>query len=340
MASFDHTILHRILGAVPGGGAGLFSGRRVAGSSTQVRQEEARRSRECLTTPQEEGWLWSERVAPFGISDVRVTHHLLGALTGGAATACPARGWGMVIAGCATLNMRRHTNAAIHSETLAEGDVWSIPASAVAWFHCHETEQASVVAFIGGREPEDIAGQWPEICPDSALPPPGFHHRLLQQKAQRTCWGRLRVVEADAFSDPDALSAALVEVDSGRRTDLHWHLNTSVWQICLEGSGQLTRMVKGVGQRSSALRPGMMAYIPRGEGYLIHNDGDGPLRLLEIFRSDHYHDLSLSQWLAASSTEDIAAQLHVDVGVVANLVNQDSKSFEQVSPVPSGHGPH
>ncbi|WP_122050624.1 cupin domain-containing protein [Asaia bogorensis] len=340
MASFDRTVFQRFLGVAPMGGAGLFAVRRAASDATPALRTKTRRLTHCPVVQQEEGWSWSERIAPFGIQGVRISHHSLGDATDGAATACPAKGWGMVIAGCATLNMRHHAKAAIHSETLAEGDVWSVPAAANAWFHCIGSEQASIVAFTGGRETERDAGTWPDSCLDAKMISPGLHHCLLKQEAQRTCWGSLRVVEADAFSDPDALSAALVEIEPGCRTDLHWHLNTSVWQICLDGAGQLTRFPKGGGQHSTALRPGMMAHIPRGEGHLISNEDGRAIRMLEIFPSDHYHDLSLLQWLEASSVEDIAAHLGVDIEVVADLARCGRQPLGQAHVFPVPHGSH
>ncbi|MDR6183070.1 cupin domain-containing protein [Asaia bogorensis] len=337
MASFDHNVFQRLLGAVPTGTPGFFSARRSTGGWAM--RSRTRRSDQSLTTAQEEGWSWSERVAPFGIRDVRVNHHVLGASIDGAATACPASGWGMVVAGCATLSMRPHASASIRSMILNEGDVWSVPASASAWFHCHQGEQASVVAFVGGREPEAGRDAMPDLS-GQPLSHAGFHHNLMAQEAERTCWGSLRVVEADVFCDPDALSAALVEIEPDCRTDLHWHLNTSVWQICLDGEGQLTRLPKGRRQHNATLRPGVMAYVPRGEGYFVRNDGDCPVRLLEIFRSDHYHDLSLPQWLAASSAEDIAAHLCVDVGVVASLARRENASSGRIVAFPARSGTH
>lgn len=271
-----------------------------------------------------EGWSWSERVAPFGVHDVRVQHHSLAGIAHGASHSCRAAGWGMVVSGSAVLEMRCERYRPARYEYLEAGDVWSVPSSATAWFHCNEIEKASVVALIGGRERDDT-GFSDEAAGEPCSMRERFRHRILEQSPQQTSWGRLRVVEADAFSDPDALSAALVEIDPGCCTDLHWHLNTSVWQICLDGAGSLLRFSSDGRRPVSVMRAGTVAHVQRAEGHFIRNYGTGTLRLLEIFRSDHYHDLSLLQWLAAASPEAIAAHLCVDVGMVAGLARMQDR---------------
>jgi len=230
-----------------------------------------------------------------------------------------ATGWGMVISGRAMLEMRNEKSVVPCHMILNEGDVWSVPASASAWLHCLDDEKASVVMFVGGREPalSEPGQDWchHETCGSQGV----FCHHLLDQAAEATHWGNIRVIEADAFCDPDALSAAFIEINSGCCTDLHWHLNTSVWQICLDGRGAVTCVPAGEVQQVRQLGSGVVSHVPRAEGYFIRNDGDKPLRILEIFRSDHYHDLSLPQWLAASTPEAIATHLCVDVSMITSL---------------------
>ncbi|GBQ87924.1 hypothetical protein AA0535_1404 [Asaia krungthepensis NRIC 0535] len=225
----------------------------------------------------------------------------------------------MIVSGSAILEIEPRKGEAQLRDLLRAGDVWSVPATANAWFHCCEDQAASVIAFIGGREANTSD---PGLCnpfADDTQGGSGFHHRLMAQPALDRPWGSLRVVEADAFCDPDALSAALIEVSPSSQTDLHWHLNTAVWSICLEGEGSLTQVPAGISPQTTFLKPGQVGHVPRAEGYYLRNDGQTMLTVLEIFRSDHYHDLSLHEWLAASSVESIAAHLCVDVGMIARL---------------------
>jgi oxalate decarboxylase len=46
--------------------------------------------------------------------------------------------------------------------------------------------------------------------------------------------------------------------------------------------------------------------------HYIENTGDTDLTFLEIFKSDRYQDLSLSQWLAHTPPELVRAHLKID----------------------------
>ncbi|WP_025824415.1 cupin domain-containing protein [Asaia astilbis] len=315
MVSFDHGVLQRLFGA------GC-----VVEPTSYVRRRDSKggwsarvRARKTSNAFNGACWPWSGRAEAAGSEEIEVRHHELGLGVKGRVSRCAAGGWGMVVAGRAKLETRSGRDGEGRSDQLKTGDVWSVPVSSTAWLECEARETASVVMFVGGRAaPTTQAGNDLEGS-DLRSSTGSFRHPLLDQKAESTDWGRIRVVEADAFSDPEALSAALIEIDPGRCTDLHWHLNTSVWQLCLDGAGDVTRVPAGKARREGRLRSGGVGHVPRAEGYFIRNHGDTPLRVLEVFRSDHYHDLSLPQWLAASSPEVVAAHLCVDVAMISTL---------------------
>jgi oxalate decarboxylase len=47
-------------------------------------------------------------------------------------------------------------------------------------------------------------------------------------------------------------------------------------------------------------------------GHYIENTGTGTLRFLEMFRSDHYADISLDQWLALTPSDLVRDHLPID----------------------------
>jgi oxalate decarboxylase len=47
-------------------------------------------------------------------------------------------------------------------------------------------------------------------------------------------------------------------------------------------------------------------------GHYILNVGQEPLVFLEMFKSDHYADVSLNQWLALTPPELVQAHLNLD----------------------------
>jgi oxalate decarboxylase len=54
-------------------------------------------------------------------------------------------------------------------------------------------------------------------------------------------------------------------------------------------------------------------------GHYVENIGNTTLRFLEIFRSDYYADVSLSQWLAFTPHKLVRAHLHVEEPVLAKV---------------------
>ena len=54
-------------------------------------------------------------------------------------------------------------------------------------------------------------------------------------------------------------------------------------------------------------------------GHYIENTGDETLVFLEMFRSDHFADVSLAQWMGVLPPELVKAHLNLDDDVVAGL---------------------
>ena len=64
---------------------------------------------------------------------------------------------------------------------------------------------------------------------------------------------------------------------------------------------------------------GDVGYVPRAMPHYLENVGDTPLRFLELFRSDHFEDLSLKNWLALTPHELVRAHLRIDESVLAKI---------------------
>jgi oxalate decarboxylase len=54
-------------------------------------------------------------------------------------------------------------------------------------------------------------------------------------------------------------------------------------------------------------------------GHFVENLGDETLRFLELFRSDHFADVSLNQWMALTPPELVRAHLNLDEQTIAAL---------------------
>lgn len=64
---------------------------------------------------------------------------------------------------------------------------------------------------------------------------------------------------------------------------------------------------------------GDVGYVPFAMGHYIENTGKRPLRFLEMFRSDHFADISLSQWMASTPSALVRDHLSIDGAVLDNL---------------------
>lgn len=53
--------------------------------------------------------------------------------------------------------------------------------------------------------------------------------------------------------------------------------------------------------------------------HYIENTGDGELEFLEIFKSDHYEDISLAEWISLLPPELVA----IDESLIAKLPNEE-----------------
>jgi oxalate decarboxylase len=54
-------------------------------------------------------------------------------------------------------------------------------------------------------------------------------------------------------------------------------------------------------------------------GHYVQNTGDETLTFLEMFKSDHFADVSLNQWMALTPPELVQAHLNLDAQTIAAL---------------------
>jgi oxalate decarboxylase len=94
--------------------------------------------------------------------------------------------------------------------------------------------------------------------------------------------------------------------------EMHWHPNADEWQYYISGEARMTVFAAAGKARTFDLRAADVGYVPFAMGHYIENIGTEPLRFLEMFRSDRFEDISLSQWLALAPPQLVQDHLHVD----------------------------
>jgi oxalate decarboxylase len=162
------------------------------------------------------------------------------------------------------------------------------------------------------------------IASDAVASPAGtvprtFSHRLLAQEPIEAAGGRVRIVDSSNFPAATTIAAALVEVQPGAMRELHWHPNTDEWQYYVSGSGRMTVFASGGKARTFDYRAGDVGYVPFAMGHYVENTGAETLRFLELFRSDHFADVSLNQWMALTPPALVQAHLGLDQATLGAL---------------------
>jgi oxalate decarboxylase len=173
---------------------------------------------------------------------------------------------------------------------------------------------------LAGLPPHELwifSAAVPGALGDDRIPAPGgrtqqFTHRLTAQDPIDTGAGTARIADSANFPASKTIAAALVEIQPGAMRELHWHPNTDEWQYFIEGQGRMTVFASGSKARTFDYRAGDVGYVPFAMGHYVENTGTGPLRFLEMFRSDRFADVSLNQWLALTPPELVRAHLHLD----------------------------
>ena len=100
---------------------------------------------------------------------------------------------------------------------------------------------------------------------------------------------------------------------------MHWHPNADEWQYYIKGSAQMTVFNAGPKAVTTNFRPGDIGYVKRSNGHYVKNTGDTDLVFLEVFNSNRFQDISLSDWLAHTPVGMVAAHLNIDPAELAKF---------------------
>jgi len=136
--------------------------------------------------------------------------------------------------------------------------------------------------------------------------------RAEQPVTQHTRGGEVRIIDSRLFKVSTTIAAAIVTVHPGGMRELHWHPNADEWQFYISGKGRMTVFATGARARTADFQPGDVGYVQQTLPHYIENTGDTDLKFLEMFKSDFYQDLALSEWLSHTPPELVMAHLNID----------------------------
>lgn len=195
----------------------------------------------------------------------------------------------------------------LHTPRAVLAKNFGVPESAFADLP-HDIEHTRWV--FAGAVPGPLASDAVQSAAGSVPVP--FSHHLLAQTPIQAAGGRVRIADSRNFQAATTIAAALVEVDPGGMRELHWHPNTDEWQYYVRGHARMTVFASSEKARTFDYQAGDVGYVPFANGHYIENTGDELLVFLELFRSDHFADLSLNQWMALTPPALVKAHLNLD----------------------------
>jgi oxalate decarboxylase len=194
------------------------------------------------------------------------------------------------------------------------GENFGVPVRAFARIHSDLEDRRYI---FPAKVPGPLAAD--TVRSPAGTVPHSFAYKLTAQKPIECPGGRVRIVDSSNFPASTTIAAALVEVDPGGMREMHWHPNADEWQYYISGKARMTVFGANGTANTFDYQAGDVGYIPFPMGHYIENRGRGTLRFLEMFRSDHYADVSLDQWLALIPPELVRAHLPVEKQTIAAL---------------------
>ncbi|UFS58829.1 cupin domain-containing protein [Subtercola endophyticus] len=131
--------------------------------------------------------------------------------------------------------------------------------------------------------------------------------------------GSIKIADSTNFPASKTVAAALTVLEPGSMRELHWHPNADEWQYYLKGQGRMTVFNTGPHANTTDFRAGDVGVVGRNFGHYVENTGDEQLIYIETFKSDHYEEVSLANWLAHLPPALVSAHLNIPEEVLASF---------------------
>lgn len=123
--------------------------------------------------------------------------------------------------------------------------------------------------------------------------------------------GATKVVDQKTFAVTN-LAALFIDLEPGGMREIHWHPDADEIQYYISGKARMTVFDAVANARTFDFVAGDVGYVPKTLAHYIENTGDEPVRVLNVFHTGEYKDVSLNNWLALTPKHLVAG--HLDVG--------------------------
>lgn len=131
--------------------------------------------------------------------------------------------------------------------------------------------------------------------------------------------GEERIVSSLEFPIQTTLTGVIQDLHPGALREMHWHPNADEWQFYISGKSRVTIFGAHGRTATEELAPGQIAFIKQGFGHFVEQVGEEPTRILILFNSPVYQEISISEWLAANPPSLIADNFGLSAEQVAQL---------------------
>jgi oxalate decarboxylase len=134
-----------------------------------------------------------------------------------------------------------------------------------------------------------------------------------------TAGGNIRIVDSSTFQASKTIASSLFTLKPGAIREMHWHPNASEWQYYISGKGRMTVFVSAGQAHTMDYHPNDVGFVPQVAGHYIENTGDTDLVFLALFKSDHFSEVSLNQWIRRLPVQMTEQHLHLSPATIARI---------------------
>ncbi|WP_273729419.1 cupin domain-containing protein [Brucella gallinifaecis] len=135
--------------------------------------------------------------------------------------------------------------------------------------------------------------------------------RASKQQKNHFEGGATQVVDSGNFPVTN-LAALFIDLEPGGMREIHWHPDADEIQYYISGQARMTVFDAVNNARTFDFVAGDVGYVPKTLAHYIENTGNEPVRVLNVFHTGEYKDVSLNNWLALTPKELVKG--HLDVG--------------------------
>lgn len=171
-----------------------------------------------------------------------------------------------------------------------------------------------------GKDPGPLADAQQASQSSQGMPAHPFVFSLGDMKPNKvTRGGTVQIADSRNFNASANVAAALVTIKPGGLRELHWHPNADEWQYYIAGEARMTVFDTGPKATTADFRAGDIGYVKKSLGHYVQNTGKTDLIFLELFKSDHFAEVSLSDWLKHTPPQLVHEHLGIDPGLLKQL---------------------